>query len=88
MSEEFKNIEKAEEIAIDYAKRRFEASKINIVSIELTEAVGIPIYKVVGDVILTITGITGKGTGEREGQRFSAQIDAKTGKILGFAKEP
>jgi len=73
MSEEVIEKERAEKIATDFAKRRFEGSKIKIASAELTEVAGVPIYEVVGDSWTTASKIS-----------FIAQIAAKTGKVLGL----
>jgi uncharacterized membrane protein YkoI len=73
MSAEFIYKGKAEEIATDYAKRRFEGSQIKIASTELNEVAGIPIYEVVGDSETATAKIS-----------FMAQIDAKTGKVFGL----
>jgi uncharacterized membrane protein YkoI len=72
MSEEVIDKGKAEEIATDYAKRRFEGSKITIASTERTEVAGIPIYEVAGDSETPTAKIS-----------FTVQIDAKTGKVFG-----
>jgi uncharacterized membrane protein YkoI len=73
MSAEFIDKGKAEGIATDYAKRRFEGSQIKIAATELTEVAGIPIYEVGGD--------SGTPTAKIS---FTVQIDAKTGKVFGL----
>ena len=78
MSEELIDREEAEKIATDYAKGRFEGSKINSVSVELTEVSGIAIYKVEGTAIFST----------KPKKSFSAQINAKNGKVLGFKEVP
>jgi uncharacterized membrane protein YkoI len=73
MTGEFIDKGKAEVIATDYAKRRFEGSQITIASTELTEVAGIPIYEVVGDSETPTAKVS-----------FTVQIDAKTGKVFGL----
>lgn len=89
MCEEIIDMEEAEKIARDYVKKRFDTrkiniakiniAKINILSTELTEVNGIPIYKVIGKADLTVADWNPT-------KFFSAQIDAKTKKVVGFVK--